>query len=123
MMLSSSLMSTALAAAREARQRLDRLNAARAGSGLELLDFGVGLHLGEVVFGNIGVPERLQFTVVGPTANEVARLEDLTKDLSRPVLAGVEFTERVALEWISLGTHDLRGVEGPREVFAPPGLS
>ena len=113
----------ALAAAQEARQRLDRLNEVRAGSGLGPLDFGVGLHLGEVVFGNIGVPERLQFTVVGPTANEVARLEDLTKDLSRPVLAGVEFTERVALEWISLGTHDLRGVEGPREVFAPPGLS
>jgi adenylate cyclase len=111
----------ALAAAREARQRLDRLNEVRTGSGLGPLDFGVGLHLGEVVFGNIGVPERLQFTVVGPAANEVARLEDLTKDLDRPVLASLEFTERVALEWTSLGTHTLRGVEGPREVFVPPG--
>lgn len=113
----------ALAAAGEARQRLLRFNEARAASGLRPLEFGVGLHLGEVVFGNIGVPDRLQFTVVGPAANEVARLEDLTKDLDRPVLASHEFSERVARSWTSLGTHALRGVEGSREVFMPEELS
>ncbi len=110
----------ALAAAREAGQRLDRLNEARARSGLRRLEFGLGLHLGEVVFGNIGVPERLQFTVVGPAANEVARLEALTKDLGRPVLASAEFAGHLPLAWNSLGRHALRGVDGPREVLAPP---
>ncbi len=113
----------ALAAAREARQRLVRFNEARAGAGSQPLDFGVGLHLGEVVFGNIGVPDRLQFTVVGPAANEVARLEDLTKELGQPVLTSAAFSKRVARSWTSLGTHALRGVDGPREVFMLEELS
>ncbi len=110
----------ALAAAREAEQRFDRLNQARAAGGLLRLEYGLGLHLGEVVFGNIGVPERLQFTVVGPAANEVARLEALTKDLGRPVLASAEFAGHLPLAWDSLGRHALPGVDGPREVLAPP---
>jgi adenylate cyclase len=110
----------ALAAAHDARRRLDRFNEARSADGLRQIEFGLGLHLGEVIFGNIGVPERLQFTVVGPAANEVARLEGLTKDLGRPILASAEFAERLPLAWDSLGRHALRGVDDPREVLAPP---
>jgi len=110
----------ALEAARDAQRRLAGLNDARAAKGQGPLAFGLGLHLGELMFGNIGVPERLQFTVVGPAANEVARLEALTKDLGRPVLASAEFAEHVPLAWDSLGRHALRGVDGPREVLAPP---
>lgn len=110
----------ALEAAREAGRRLEDLNRTRRESGLDPVACGIGLHLGELTFGNIGVPERLQFTVVGPAANEVARLEALTKTLDRPVLASAGFAEKLDLAWESLGRHELRGVDGPREVFAPP---
>ena len=110
----------ALAAAREAGQRLDVLNRSRAAEGQGDLACGIGLHVGELTFGNIGVPERLQFTVIGPAANEVARLEALTKTLGHAVLASAAFAERLPITWASLGRHVLRGVAGEREVFAPP---
>ena len=84
---------------------------------------GVGLHLGDLMFGNIGVPERLQFTVVGPAANEVARIHDLGKQLSRPVLVSGVFAAQLPLEWQPLGRHELRGIAGAHEVFAPPAAS
>ncbi len=107
-------------AARDARERLGKLNDARATKSLAPLDFGLGLHVGEVMYGNIGVPERLQFTVVGPAANEVARLEGLTKPLGQPIVASREFVGSLPVAWESLGRHELRGVGEPREVFAPP---
>ena len=110
----------ALRAARDARTRLAALNQTRNAAGAAPLALGIGLHLGALMFGNIGVPERLQFTVTGPAANEVARLEALTKTLERPVLASAAFAERLPHAWKSLGMHDLRGVEGAREIFAPP---
>src|SRR5690606_13143416 len=85
----------AVAAARSAQVRRDQANAARAAEGKPLVDFGIGLHLGDVVYGNIGVPERLCFTVIGPTANEVARLESLTKALGHRVLASDTFAREV----------------------------
>lgn len=112
----------ALGAARDAEARLARIN--RESAGLDLgrapLAFGLALHIGDVIYGNIGVPERLQFTVIGPTVNEVARLESLTKDLRRPVLVSADFARCLPLAWDPLGTHSLKGVDGPREVFAPP---
>ena len=109
----------ALQAARDARARLAALNETRKAVGDGPIAFGVGLHLGALMFGNIGVPERLQFTVTGPAANEVARLEALTKTLDRPVLDSAAFAERLPRAWKSLGMHELRGVEGAREIFAP----
>ncbi len=52
-------------------------------SHLELppLKYGIGLHLGDVTYGNIGIPERLEFTVIGSAANEAARIESMTKEL------------------------------------------
>ena len=105
----------ALAAAEDSEQRLQEVNAKRA----EPLDFGVGLHVGDLIFGNIGVPERLQFTVVGPAANEVARVQSLTKTLGRRILASRDFASRVDTGWDSLGAHRLQGIAGAREVFAP----
>jgi adenylate cyclase len=109
----------AIAASDEARRRIDALNAAREADGLPRLAFGLGLHLGEVRFGNIGVPERLSFSVIGPVVNEVARLEALTKTLGRPVLASAAFAEAVAPGWEPLGSHTVDGVAKPLEVFAP----
>jgi len=110
----------ALAAARSAHSKLAVVNERRVGNGEEPLDFGLALHAGEVYFGNIGVPERVEFSVIGPVANEVARMEDLTKTLGEPVVVSRQLTRALRLEWRPLGAHRLRGVGEPIEVFAPP---
>ncbi len=111
----------ALAAAADAAGRTRDLNAERAETGLAPLAYGLGLHAGRVMYGNIGVPDRLEFTVIGSAINEVARLEDLTKTLHRPVLASGNFVSHHGRPgWIPLGEHQLRGVGAPVEVFAPP---
>ena len=110
----------ALEAARQAKQRLDVMNAtARAGK-RPRLDFGIGLHLGDVTYGNIGVPGRLEFTVIGAAANEAARLEGLCKKLKVPALISEEFKRCFPGPLVSLGVHSFRGVETAQEVFTIP---
>jgi adenylate cyclase len=103
----------ALAAAFEARRRLD---AAQPEANGPVLDFGIALHLGQVIYGNVGVPERLQFTVVGSAVNEVVRVQDLTKELGCPLLATATFAAATAGPWRSLGDHHLRGLETPMPI-------
>jgi adenylate cyclase len=105
----------ALAAAREARRRLD--GSPPGADGLAL-DFGISLHLGQVIYGNVGVPERLQFTLVGAAVNEVVRVQDLTKQLGYPLLATAPFAGAVAGPWLPLGEHLLRGFETPMAILA-----
>ena len=69
--------------------------------------------------GNIGVKQRIEFSATGPAANEAARLEDLTKTLDSPVLVSDHFAQAIECNWTSLGTHALRGVGEPMDVFAP----
>ena len=73
------------------------------------LEFGLALHCGDVMYGNIGVAERLQFAVIGAAANEAARLAGLCKTLSQPVLMSSDFPRCFPDEMISLGFHRLRG--------------
>ncbi|MFT5116218.1 MAG: adenylate cyclase, partial [Parasphingorhabdus sp.] len=87
------------------------------------VNFGIGLHCGEVLSGNIGVPTRLEFTVIGATVNEVARIEDLTKKLKSPVLISQELAANLECELVSLGTHNVKGVGRGIEVFTLPELS
>ena len=108
----------AMAAARDAEQRLEAVNKARQAQALEALHYGLGLHVGDVMFGNIGVPERLEFSVIGPAANEVARLEGLTKSLGRRTLVSTEFARHLPQQLESLGKHPLQGVGAPVEVLA-----
>ena len=103
----------ALAAAHEARRRL---GAAAAPAGPSL-DFGIALHLGEVIHGNVGVAERLQFTVVGSAVNEVVRVQDLTKQLGCPLLATAPFAAAAAGRWQPVGEHVLRGLETPMPIL------
>lgn len=110
----------ALDASIEARQRLARLNALRAADSLEPLAFGLGLHVGELLYGNIGVPSRIEFSVIGRAANEVSRLESLTKAVGEPVLVSRAFKDVVDLRWRSLGRYDIKGVANGMEIFAPP---
>jgi adenylate cyclase len=107
----------ALGAAAEAERRLLKLNQKRAASGEENIDFGIGLHVGDVMYGNIGVPERVEFSVIGPAANEAARIEGLTKETGCRILVSDVFARQVKRSWRSLGAHELRGVGQPMEVF------
>ena len=80
----------------------------------------LALHLGEVLYGNVGAMDRLDFTVIGPAVNEVARIETLCEPLGRRVLVSAELASaagnRIQLE--PLGAHLLRGVREPKEIFA-----
>ena len=107
-----------LGAPGDAEERLSRTNERLADSGTEPIEFGLGLHVGVVMYGNIGVPERLEFSVIGPAANEVARIEDLTKALGRRVLLSAAFAEAAGTRCEPLGAHPLRGVGATVEVFA-----
>lgn len=107
----------ALAAARSALTSLDGLNAQRGSS----LKMGIALHLGEVMYGNIGSHQRLDFTVIGAAVNEAARVESLCKKLEAPLLITGAFADAMGREGLrSLGTHVLQGVSGEREVFTLP---
>lgn len=82
-------------------------------------EFGVALHAGRVIHGNIGLPDRLQFTVIGAAVNEVVRVQDLTKAIGAPLLVTGALADRVPHAWHSHGAHTLRGVDAPVEVLAP----
>jgi adenylate cyclase len=104
----------ALAAAQEARRRLSAANPAAD----RPIDFGIALHLGQVIYGNVGVPERLAFTLVGSAVNEVVRVQDLTKQLGCPLLATAPFAAAAAAPWRPVGEHVLRGLETPMPILA-----
>jgi adenylate cyclase len=108
-----------LDAAAEAVRAVDRLNAARRLAEKPVAAVDLALHLGDVLYGNVGAVDRLDFTVIGPAVNEVARIETLCEPLGRKVLVSAELAAAVAgsrrLE--PLGTHALRGVREVREIF------
>lgn len=108
----------AVAAAREARQRALRISAEREAAGKPGFSCGIGLHLGDVMFGNIGVPMRLEFTVIGAAANHAARIEGLCRPLGQSVLASGAIAAHDPSAWRTLGRHTLRGASEPVEVFA-----
>ncbi|MFQ5416713.1 MAG: adenylate/guanylate cyclase domain-containing protein, partial [Myxococcota bacterium] len=110
----------ALRAAADALARIRKLNAACSGPNAPNIAIALALHQGDVNYGNIGVAGRLDFTVTGPAVNEVARLEGLSKQLGRSVVASETFAELVPGKLESLGVHELRGVKEPREVFGLP---
>ncbi len=107
-------------AADNALSRIDAVNRERSKQGAEQLKFGVGLHYGSFMFGNIGTPERLEFTAVGSAINEAARLETLSKELKLPVVASEAFASQVPEDWQDHGLHSLRGVTHELRVFALP---
>jgi adenylate cyclase len=109
----------ALDAAEKALAALDGVNRERA-SGPEL-EIGIALHLGEVMYGNIGSRERLDFTVISSAVNETSRLEGLCKTLSRRLLLSLAFSETLSRnDLLDLGEHALKGVSTKRRVFTVP---
>jgi adenylate cyclase len=108
---------TALAAALDALARAGECNVARLAAGECRFDLGIGLHVGDVMYGNIGTPERLELSVIGAAANEAARVESMSKVLGRPLVMSQAFAQRVPSRVRSLGWHSLRGQATPRELF------
>jgi adenylate cyclase len=106
----------ALAAAREALARMEKLNKNRE----RPLRFGIGLHLGQLTYGNIGTPARIEFTVVGAAANEAARIEALCKTLEVDLLVSEDVARELPAPLRSLGRHTLRGVGDKMELFTLP---
>ncbi|MBI1779244.1 MAG: adenylate/guanylate cyclase domain-containing protein [Proteobacteria bacterium] len=110
----------ALAAAADAQTRMARLAEERRAKGKAELRFGLALHVGDLIYGNIGSRRRLDFTVIGPSVNMASRIEALTKVLRRAVLASAEFAEVYQGPLTSLGFHVLRGFTEPVEIFTLP---
>ncbi|HEV2302004.1 MAG TPA: adenylate/guanylate cyclase domain-containing protein [Stellaceae bacterium] len=110
----------ALEAATEALARLDATNRARRENDRIEVRTGIGLHLGEVIYGNVGAADRLDFTVIGPAVNLASRIEGLTKRLLRPLLTSSAFAQICPRPLVSLGFHPVRGLNQPEEVFGLP---
>lgn len=108
----------ALDAAVDAFDSLATVNHRRKRAGMPLIKFGVGLHSGTVMYGNVGAPDRLDFTVMGPAVNRTARLESLTKKVNCPLLMSQEFAGLIDTAVHSLGKHEMKGVATTQEVFA-----
>jgi len=110
----------ALRAVSAARVGMAHLDAARQRQGLPPLPFGAALHLGEMLWGNIGAADRLDFTAIGPAVNLVSRLEGLCRPLGETVLVSGALAAETETPLIALGTHTLRGIASPCAVFALP---
>jgi adenylate cyclase len=109
----------ALAAAMAARSEVAALNQRRARDGLPVTDMYLGLHVGEVFYGNIGSTERLDFTVLGPAVNETNRIAAMCRSVEQPVLVSEAFANVAGVRrWlVSVGRYALRGVAQPQELF------
>ncbi|SDR58726.1 adenylate cyclase [Rhizobiales bacterium GAS113] len=109
-----------LHAVAEARQAMAALNEKNSQTGRAPLNYGTGVHVGDVMYGNIGSRTRLDFTVIGPAVNMASRLETLTKQLRRPVLLSRAFADFVKSDFDleRVGEYPVRGFSDPIELFA-----
>jgi adenylate cyclase len=110
----------ALTAALAARRGVTSVNQRRAAKGLPTTDMYLGLHIGDVFYGNIGSKERLDFTVVGPAVNEVSRIAAMCRSVDQPLLISAEFASAVGearSRLVSVGRYALRGVGRAQDLF------
>jgi adenylate cyclase len=109
-----------LRAVAEARQAMVALNEENGKIGREPMRYGIGVHVGDVMYGNIGSRSRLDFTVIGPAVNMASRIEALTKQVGKPVLLSRAFADAVKGEFDleRVGEYPVRGFNDPIELFA-----
>jgi len=110
----------AIEAAQDAHHQIVQLNQQRTEQGANAIGFGIGMHIGELMYGNIGTPGRLDFTVIGSAVNEASRIEGRCKALDQNILLSAEFARHCPGRLVSLGSHALRGVSAPQELFTLP---
>jgi adenylate cyclase len=109
----------ALAGAAAARRAVDVLSAERNAAGLPTTELYLGLHVGEVFYGNVGSQSRLDFTVIGPAVNEVSRIAAMCRSVEQPLLLSEAFVANLPLsnKFVSVGRYALRGVSRAQELF------
>ncbi len=110
---------SALVSARDAVNRMEAINADRKSSNLSALGYGMSLHIGNVMFGNVGMADRLAYSVFGSTVNEAARLEGLTSKYQQRVVGSANFKDYAGGDWLELGREELKGVAQPMAIYAP----
>lgn len=110
----------AVDAVRELTKTVTTLNRERRAERKPPIEFGLALHLGDVVYGNIGTKNRLDFTVIGPAVNEISRIEGLCRPLGETVLLSKAFADAYDGQVESLGCHDAKGFDQQLEVFRLP---
>ncbi len=111
----------ALRAEHRFRRNMTSLNTRRGGDGRPTTSAYVGLHVGEVLYGNIGSEDRLDFTVVGPAVNEVSRIASMCRSVDRELLVSSDFCAGLdATQWgylISTGRFALRGIGRAQDLY------
>ena len=109
----------ALRATIAARQGIAELNKHRTAKGKPLTYMYLGLHVGNVFYGNVGSRERLDFTVLGPAVNEASRIAAMCRSVDQPVLMSSAFAGvgGIKRRLVSVGRYALRGVAHPQELF------
>ncbi|MBB3456168.1 adenylate cyclase [Rhizobium sp. BK313] len=113
----------ALSAVFHAQSRVAALNKDRQARGLSEVRYGIGLHVGNVMLGNVGLRDRLTFSAFGAAVNEVQRLQSLTKKYSTAVVASQAFAGYTGGEWVTLGEEKLRGVRQRFTVVHPKAIT
>jgi class 3 adenylate cyclase len=116
----ASACDAALRAITAARAGMAHLDAERTARGQPPLPFGAALHLGEILWGNIGAADRLDFTAIGSAVNLVSRLEGLCRPLGHSVLISGAVAAETRTALVPLGEHELRGIAAPCAVFTLP---
>jgi adenylate cyclase len=110
----------ALDAADDALRRVQALNQRRRAGGVPVTHLYLGLHVGDVFYGNVGSFDRLDFTVVGPAVNETSRIAAMCRSLDQHVLLSSAFAEAAGpsrRRLVSVGRYALRGVRRPQELY------
>jgi len=107
----------ALNAAKQSFKNVHNANVERRKQDKPDIHFGIGLHFGPVVYGNVGALDRLDFTVTGPAVNLTARLESLTKETGKPLLLSQDFATQLNCEFPYVGEYEMKGIKEKQPVF------
>lgn len=110
----------ALAAAVDLRHGMDKVNAARQDKGQITTGARLALHSGEILYGNIGAENRLDFTVIGPAVNMTVRMSGLHRAVGRDIILSKDVAQDAqgtSHDIVSLGRYMLRGISEPQELF------
>jgi adenylate cyclase len=120
----ATVAATAARAAASVADAMTVLNRIRASADEPAVRFGLALHIGEVMFGNIGASNRLDFTVIGPAVNHAARLEKVCSEIDRAIVLSSAMAALLpATDTVPLGMHTLKDIDRPQAVFGLKGPS
>ncbi len=108
----------ALLSVRQVFDELRKLNRIRIKDSKTPIRHGVGLHKGQILYGNIGSRDRLDFTVIGEAVNLASRIAGMCGELKKAVLASEEFVSDANIRWEDIGEHKLKGIAIPKRIFA-----